>query len=148
MTGLNGLSITAVALAGALAAAVSSHWVGFIAGIAISCAGFLEYHSHRILKRNELQGIRWALWSQVGVFSSIAAYCLAQLSVLSRERAVDLVSPASKRFLMELYQVDESILGDLLYLTAMLTYPTLLLASFLYQGGLYWYYRRLQGRIG
>ncbi len=51
-----------------------------------------------------------------------------------------MVSTRTQSFLMDFYQIDEEILAELLLIVANATYWVVILASFVYQGGLYLYY--------
>jgi hypothetical protein len=143
MTGLNGYTIVGVAAL----ATVASLFIGptllaVSTGLAITGAGLLEVGGHIKLRKGEIQGIRWAQLSQLGVLLVLVCYSLIQLSSLDPSTILTKISPETQSLLMGLYQIDEPILADLLVIVGQATYMAVILAATIYQGGLYWYYGR------
>lgn len=143
ITGCNGWGIaggTAVVLLLSLAA--DPGLVSLLAGLAVTLFALLEIRGWQLLKRADIEGLSWAGKSQIGVFLTIAAYSLFQLATLTPETICALLSPELQALVIDFYRIDDQILGELLLLSAKLTYLTLIAASAIYQGGLWLYYHR------
>lgn len=112
------------------------------AGLAVILFALLEVRGWQLLKRSDIEGLSWAGKSQIGIFLTIAAYSLGQLATLTPETVRALLSPEMQALVIDFYRIDHQILGELLWLSARLTYLTLIAASALYQGGLWLFYHR------
>lgn len=147
-TGINGGSVAGLAALALLVALVAHPgWIEMLAAACVLVSGWLEIRGCLFLKAGRVEGLSWARWSQVGVFASIMVYSVLQYIRLTPETALSQLSPEMSDFLMSYYDLDEWMLGQLLYMVGQATYVTLVAASMIYQGGLYWYYSRSLRRL-
>lgn len=128
---------------------VSFSWIGLAVGLALCFSASLEIKGSRLIREGQpVRGLEWAAWSQVAVFTCLLAYSSVQLWRLEHVDLAAMLSPESRQLVMDLYQIDETVLRELLSIGASVTYVAVIVGSFLYQGGLWLFYgvnrRRLQ----
>lgn len=144
ISGSNGISIAVFAGVLTLASLpLDPGWSGLLAGVLITAFGVFEILGWRHLMKGQVEtGIAWARRSQVGIFLTVVIYSVYQLHTASADSLTALLSPEIRQFLIDLYQIDDWMLGELLLLASRLVYLVLILTSAIYQGGLWWFYGR------
>lgn len=148
VTGINGYSILLFAgLITLLCCLFFFSWSGFLVGVALTAAAWLEVKGSNYLKNRRAEGLLWAERSQIAVFLTIFLYSSYQLLTVNGQSILSTLPEEIKGLLLQLYQIDEIVLGELLTMVTQVTYAAIILASLFYQGGLLLYYRRKRDRL-
>lgn len=136
---INGWSVTGfAALCAVIALVMGSLWGGVI-GAAVALSGLMELQGNRLLQKGEASAVRWLAFSQVYLIGVLWIYAIQQLITFDSGDPWARFSPEFKEFMLNLYP-DVYLVEDLLKVTYLATYISLMVAVLIYQGGLGIYY--------
>jgi hypothetical protein len=148
---LNGWSVALFAGLCTLASLAFLDPVGITVGLLVTLGGALEVHGYRLLRRNDASGMRWLARSQLVVLGTMWAYVLPRLlsfdavylqtEVIPNARAMLASRGVNLDEFLAQAGVDSADIVPLVRLFLVVFYGSVLLATLLYQGGLYLYYR-------
>lgn len=137
---LNGWSVTLVAVFGVLLTLLLGDLLGTLIGLLAVTAGWMEIRGHGKLRRQDAEGMKWLVRSQLLLLSVILAYCASRLGSFDADSVMGNLTPD-----METILQDAGVgLGDILPLVRLaffVLYGTVAFVTVLYQGGLALYYR-------
>lgn len=145
---INGSSIVIVAGLSALVSVLLGSGFGFLVGLAFAATGVLELRGRKLLAHDPQTAERWLLGAQAAFFVLIALYAGYQLATLTGAAILQALSPDTLALLkqrLELQtgmQVPIDVIGAALLRVMRLVYWVLIVVSFVYQGGMAWYYHR------
>ena len=118
---------------------------GSLAGAAVSAAALvspvMELIGSYAAERGDKNGLRWLPRSQLVLLAVILAYSVFNLVTFDAATELAEMSPDMRDMLVGMVG-DESMLREVITLASRLVYSTLIVVSLLYQGGLFFYYRR------
>ena len=142
VSALNGWSVILLAGLCAIAALFLGSWYGFIVGAAITASGAMEVIGRQKLKGGSIAAGKWLCGSQIWLFVVIVCYVTFELWTFDSTRALN-------RLPTELVETYRLMLGiDAATFTRMMgtifrtIYVAVLIISFFYQGGLWFFYRK------
>ena len=142
ISGINGWSILITALLCTGISLIFHSWSGIVVGLGIIASGGMEIEGSRRVKKGLPNPWWWLGNSQILFFIVITIYSFYQLGQISPDSISEHIPvPIQNAFRLELgiLQKDFEIVVAKLYRT---TYIAVILCSFLYQGGLYLYYKK------
>ncbi len=148
---LDGWSVALFAGLCTLVALALGDPIGVSVGLFVTLGGALEVHGYRMLRRRDADGMRWLARSQLVVLGTIWAYGLSRLLSFDAGYVQDQVIPDARASLasmgfdlnamLDQAGLDSANIIPLVRLFFVVLYASVLLATLLYQGGLYLYYR-------
>ena len=142
ISGLNGWSIIIAAGFFAVISLLLGDGLGFLVGAAVLVSPWMELKARARLQQERAGARQWYLWSQVCLFGVIVVYSVSQLLSLYFTAGTEALPPDVRQALHQLLQLDERALNDLMGQIYLAVYVLVILASLLYQGGLFLFYRR------
>jgi len=142
ISGLNAWSIIVVAGLFALISMLLVDVWGTVVGIAVLVSPWMELKGRKRLMLQQGQARRWLTRSQLWLFAVITIYCISQLLIFHFSPALQDMPSDLQESLRTLLALDARELQALLSQIYYVVYLSVIMVSFLYQGGLYWYYRR------
>ncbi len=149
----NGWSVACVSAFFTFISLLIGDFTGAGVGLFVVLAGVFEIHGHNLLRLRLREAITWLAASQVWLFTIIFLYCAGKMLFFDPSQIGSLFSGESGELLQSV-GVDESLLFDLLRTIDIdanlfrdlvvkglyLFYSSVILASLVYQGGLFFYY--------
>ena len=140
----DGWSVVLVASIGAVLAASSGDTVGAGVGVLVAGAGMVELHGVTLLRHSDARGIIWLINSQCLIMLSIFGYCAIRLAHPQLE---PLRVGATEDMKQQLASIGWTV-DQFLELVSRVVYLGVALATFIYQGGMaFYYFRRRQAVI-
>jgi hypothetical protein len=138
---LNGWSVVVFAGLSTLGALALGDPMGIAVSLLVTLGGALEVHGYRLLKRGQVDGLRWLIRSQLMVLGVIWAYAGTRLVSFDEGTVREAFTSEMRSALSDLGLTFDDIL-PLVRRTFHLLYGGVLAVTLLYQGGLALYYRR------
>jgi hypothetical protein len=143
MAKFDGISVLAVAGAGALISAAMSNVTGSVIGLIVAGAGAIELHGAGMLRVGDGRGMRWLVSSQVYLMTAVMGYVASRLlnpdigplHMLVTSELADQIQQAGMT-------VDQYLLEVL-----RLVYVSFAVVTFVYQGGMIVYYLRRRAAV-
>ncbi len=135
---LNGGSIAIIGGVCGIVGLLATDLPGFSVGILAALAGFMEYRGSQMLEARREAAISWLASSQLLLFLVIAAYACSRLMAAPRD-PFEAVPPELLSYLDRL-GIEVELLRELVSEAFFYTYIALIAITFLYQGGLFYYY--------
>ena len=136
---LNGWSILAVAGLSALVSLVLGHVFGVVIGCAVAVSGYFELRGHQRLVARKGGAVAWLVISQWYLMIVLWSYCVINLYHFDSSNPWAMFSPRFKEFILAI-NPDAYLIESMLTVSYYATYISLILAVFIYQGGLSLYY--------
>lgn len=112
---------------------------GFI-GLCVIVSGWMEIRGGRQLKRNETDGVKWLVRSQLFLLAVILSYCASRLGSFDRDTVLANLTPDMETIFQEAGLEKADVLA-LVQSTFYAVYSAVALTCLIYQGGLALYYR-------
>jgi hypothetical protein len=147
ISGLNGWSIASVGVLGGLFSLLMGGWFGFFLCLLITSSGWLELTGRSKIKQGLPEAGAWLTVSQIWLLLIIVIYAGFQLLSFDASDPLSKISPEMKDILDTQLGLDIQDIGLLVTKLYYTTYISLIAATFLYQGGLWLYYRRSSKKI-
>lgn len=138
---LNGWSVAIFAGLCTLVALAMGDPVGIAVSLLVTLGGAIEVRGYRMLKRRNIDGLRWLIRSQLVVLGVIWAYAVTRLVSFDEGTVRAAFTSDMRASLSDLGLSLEDIL-PLVRRAFYLLYGGVLAVTLLYQGGLALYYRR------
>lgn len=138
---LNGWSVGIFAGLSLLFALASSDISGIAVCLVVLASPLIELTGHYRLKAGNLRAAQLLPKSQLWLLATVMIYALIQLLAFDPQLALDGFNPATRSALEGLV-ADPQALKDLTSQALRATYLAVMLATLLYQGGLWLYYRK------
>ena len=148
---LNGWSVAIFAGLCTLVSLAMGDPVGIAVSLLVTVGGAIEVRGYRMLKRRNVDGLRWLIRSQLVVLGTIWAYALSRLLSFDAGYIKDQAIPEARAWLgsfgldmdglLSQAGVDSREVVPLVRLFFVILYGSVLLVTLLYQGGLFLYYR-------
>jgi hypothetical protein len=143
---LNGWSVAVFAGLSTLVALAFGEPMGIAVSLLVTLGGALEVHGYRLLKRRNIDGLRWLIRSQLVVLGVIGVYAVSRLASFDEGTVREAFTSDMRASLSDLGLSLEDIL-PLVRRTFLLLYGGVLAVTLLYQGGLALYYHRRRPAI-
>lgn len=141
----NGGSIVAIAGLAGLIELLRLDWLGVFLGVAFAAGGWLELVGRRKLPKPEAR--QWLLGAQAAVFGMLVLYSAWRLLTLDAQAIESGISPQDMQMLVSSLHISHQQVVALFERAFHLTYISLIIASFIYQGGMALYYRWRLGQL-
>ena len=142
VSGINGWSVLILAILSTGIALAFLHWPGILVGVGISVAGWMEIVGSRRIRNKKAHSWWWLGNSQILFFIVITIYSVNQLYYFSPSSILNHFPPSVvNAFRVEL-GFDQKALEEIVTKSNRAVYISVILCSFLYQGGLYLYYKK------
>lgn len=117
--------------------------LGALVGVAVLVSPLMELKGRSLFKQDRPGARQWFLRSQIWLLSVIVIYSISQLlGFFYFSNGVADLPPDVREALFTALSTDEATLNVLVGKIYLAIYLTIILVSLLYQGGLFWYYRR------
>jgi hypothetical protein len=143
ISGMNGWCITALAGMCALASLLMGSWSEVTICLAITASGYMELKGRQKLKRKLPEARIWLTGSQLWLLFIIVSYAGYQLFVFDPSNMLKDLSPAEQQAMTALVELNTQLLSTMYRAV----YIAVIIASFIYQGGLWLYYRGDYSRL-
>ncbi len=142
MTGINGWTVTLLAITGTLVSLLLGSWCGVGIGLLISTAGLMELKGRKMLKAGRLaEAVKWLSTSQLWLLSVIIGYCAYQMFSFNPTDILQTISLEQLHMIEENFKLPHQTITNLVTKTYYVFYLALIIISLLYQGGLWLFYR-------
>ena len=115
-------------------------FLSLFVGLTITAAGFLELIGGQRLRDNKSHPFRLLCGSQVLFFVSLTVYCIIQTMTLDVYQLMESIPPAILQQVMDGAQADFVTIGIVFEFLLKVFYSAVILASLVYQGGIFVYY--------
>jgi hypothetical protein len=138
ISGMNGWCITALAGVCTLTSLLMGSWSGVTICLAITASGYMELNGRQKLKRKLPEARIWLTGSQLWLLFIIVSYAGYQLLVFDPSNMLKYLPPAEQQAMTALVESNAQLLSTMYRAV----YISVIIASFIYQGGLWLYYRR------
>ena len=143
VSGLNGWSILVVAGLFAVISLLMGDGLGAMVGVAVLVSPIMELKGRSLFKEGRPGSRQWYLRSQLWLLSVIFIYSISQLlGFFYFSSGVADLPPDVREALYAALSVNEATLNALVGKIYLSVYLTIILVSLIYQGGLFFYYRR------
>jgi hypothetical protein len=143
ISGMNGWCVTALAGMCTLTSLVMGSWSGVIICLAITVSGYMELKGRQELKRERPEARMWLTGSQLWLLFIIVSYAGYQLLVFDPSNMLKDIPQADQQALKGIVESNAQLLCTMYKAV----YISVIIASFIYQGGLWLYYRRDYSRL-
>lgn len=148
---LNGGSVAAIALLGAIACGILGYGWGVVIGLLFAIAGAIEIRGGMLLATNVNKARYWLCGAQLYFLLVIIAYAGWRLISLDAVALLQALGPEMVDLLKARIQqqngtwLPDQVLGETLVVMMRFVYWALIIASLIYQGLMFsWYYRKLR----
>lgn len=143
---LNGWSVALFAgLCTGIATLLGDH-IGFLVGLAVVASGIMEVRGNRLLHRRDSNGMRLLIRAQYLLIAVIHVYAITRILSFSGERLLETLTPAVRESL-DAFALDPDELKQFVQTLTWVIYGAVILATWIYQGGLAFYYSRRKGLV-
>ena len=136
---INGWSIAGFAGLCTIVVLLMGDWLGFLIGLSVTAAGVMELKGYRLLVERKENAFVWLAGSQAFLMIVLWAYAFYQLIRFDPDNPWAMFSPEFKKLILSV-NPDVYLVEAMLRFTVQATYLALILAVFIYQGGLCLYY--------
>ncbi|MEI6126887.1 MAG: hypothetical protein WCQ99_10100 [Pseudomonadota bacterium] len=143
IAGFNGWSITICAGISVLGSLLMKNWPGVFISLAITVSGCMELQGRRKLKKDLHEAGAWLKASQLWLLFLIVSYAGYQLWSFDSANMFKDLPRSDQQALQSLVGSNSSMISTM-YLTF---YIAVIITSFIYQGGLWLYYRSVSLRL-
>ena len=147
VSGMNGWSIAGMGVLGGLFSLLTGGWLGGFLCFLIIFAGWMELKGRTKIKQGLKEAGRWLTASQIWLLLVIVFYAGFQLASFDALDPMAKFSPEMKNPLDTQIGLDSQAINLLVTKLYYTIYISLIVAAFLYQGGLGLYYWRNSKKI-
>ena len=138
ISGMNGWCVTALAGICTLTSLVMGSWSGVIICLAITASGYMEIKGCQKLKGKLPEARMWLTGSQLWLLFIVVSYAGYQLLVFDPSNMLKDIPQAEQQAMKGIVESNAQLLSTMYKAV----YIAVIIASFMYQGGLWLYYRR------
>ncbi len=138
ISGMNGWCVTALAGVCTLISLLMGSWSGTAICLAITASGYMELTGRQKLKERLPEARIWLTGSQLWLLFIIVSYAGYQLLVFDPSNMLKDLPPAEQQAFAGLVDSNTQLLSTMYRAV----YLSVIIASFIYQGGLWLFYRR------
>jgi len=138
---LNGWSIAIVAGVCTLGSLAFGNLVGGLVGLLATGAGVMEIRGNRMLQRRDLVGLKWLVQAELFLLAVLATYAITRLVSFDREAVLANITP-DMQALFKQAGIETADIVPLVRTMFFAIYGSVLIVTFIYQGGMALYYRR------
>jgi len=143
---LNGWSVALFAGFCTAIASLLGDSIGILVGAMVVASGIMEVHGNRLLRRRDSRGMRWLVRAQLFLIAVIHVYSISRILSFTGELAVENLSPIIRETIGEL-ELNLSEFQTLLRNVVQIVYCAVMLSTWIYQGGLAFYYSRRRALV-
>jgi len=143
ISGMNGWCVTFLGGVSILVSLSMGSWYGVIISLAITASGYMELRGRQELKRKRSEARMWLTGSQLWLLCIIVSYAGYQLLVFDPSNMLKDIPPAEQQAMKALVESNAPLLSAMYKAV----YIAVIIGSFIYQGGLWLYYRRDYSRL-
>ena len=143
ISAMNGGSVACLGVIGVLISLVWGGWLGAFVCLLITVSGGMELTGRSRLKQGRREAGKLLKASQLWLFLVIVCYAGYQLWSFDRQDPLAIFSPELQEMLKTSLGPDSPGMGVLIAKAYDAVYISLIVAAFLYQGGLWLYYRKI-----
>lgn len=144
---LNGWSVVLIAGFCTAIAAMFGDLLGILVGAMVVASGAMEVHGNHLLRRRDSGGMNWLIRAQLFLIVVIHVYSLSRILSFSGELAEANLSPLILDMVGEL-GLNLSEFQMLFKKVVQIVYGAVMLSTWIYQGGLAFYYSRRKALVG
>jgi hypothetical protein len=137
---LDGWSVVIIAGLGTLVTLAMGDWYGIAIGLIIVAAGAMEIRGNRLLKKRQIDGMKWLVRSQLFLLSVVLVYCVSRLASFDDATVFENLTPDMESALKEL-GISKADILPLVRITFLAGYGGAAVVTVLYQGGMALWYR-------
>jgi len=138
ISGMNGWCVMVLAGICTLTSLVLGSWTGVAVCLAITSSGYMELKGRQELKRKRPEARMWLTGSQLWLLLIIVSYAGYQLFVFDPSNMLKDIPQAEQQAMKGIVESNAQLLSAMYKAV----YIAVIIASFIYQGGLWLYYRR------
>jgi ABC-type uncharacterized transport system permease subunit len=143
----NGWSIVIIAGGATLISLVFWDKIGLLVGLLVTSGGAMELYGRHLVGGGDKGGMRWMMHAQLLLIGVICFYCVTRLMNFDSSEVVKLLPPDMKSSLMQLGISMDSLVLMMKKMTR-IVYGGVIVLTLIYQGGMYFFYRRKMLAIG
>ncbi|HEX2854258.1 MAG TPA: hypothetical protein VHO24_13565 [Opitutaceae bacterium] len=140
---VDGMSVLLIAGFLALASAAAGDYMGALIGLVIAAAGAIELHGDGLLRNGFPLGMKWLIGSQLYLMAVVLGYCAMRLTHVALPPIPDTLKPMIEMSAQQWKMATD----DYLLMVYRLSFRLLALLTFLYQGGMAFYYFRRRAAV-
>jgi hypothetical protein len=143
ISGMNGWCVTSLAGVSILVSLLMGSWYGVIISLAIAASGYMELKGRQKLQGKLPEARMWLTGSQLWLLFIIVSYAGYQLLVFDPSNMLKDIPQAEQQAMKGIVEANAQLLSTMYKAI----YIAVIIASFIYQGGLWLYYRRDYSRL-
>ena len=137
----NGWSIVIIAGVATLVSLVFWDKIGLLVGLLVTSGGGMELYGRHLVSGGERGGMPWMMNAQLLLIGVICFYCVIRLMNFDSSEVLRLLPPDMKSSLMQLGVSMDSMVLMMKKMTR-IVYGGVIVLTLIYQGGMYFFYRR------
>lgn len=137
----NGLSIVIIAGGATLFSLLFTDWTGVLVGLLVTSGGAMEMYGRYLIGKGDKKGCQWLMNAQLLLIAVIAYYCGLQLRNFDADELMGHL-PQELETSIAQAGIDIDRMKPIFTLMSKVLYGSVIFLTLIYQGGMYFYYRK------